>query len=199
MGYVDFLRALLEPLGVYKLTGGPGGAELTALGAALDGANRETETMERECTVRTAEGFGLTSYEKLLPSRIPGLTVSQRRMVIEALLSIDGTSFTLEKLNGTLAGCGIRAHVEETDRHYVVRVTFPGVNGYPYGIETICERIEAILPCHLNCEYAFTFGRWMDLEAYYKAWGEIDSGKAEERTTWQDLERIPPVDYAEEE
>ena len=188
------MRALLEPVGVYKLTGGPGGAELTALGAALDGVNGETETMDRECTVQTAESFGLTSYERLLPSRIPSLTISQRRMVIEALLSIDGTSFTLDKLNATLAGCGIRAHVEETDRHYIVRVSFPGTNGYPDGIEQIMERIEAILPCHLNCEYIITFCRCMDLEAYYKHWAELDDAKI----SWGDLERIPPVDYVEE-
>ena len=36
MGYGEHLRELLRPLGIYDLTSGAGGGELTAAGAAMD-------------------------------------------------------------------------------------------------------------------------------------------------------------------
>ena len=46
--YESYLKALLEPLGVYDLRAGSiNGAELAALGAGLDTVHEQLETAER--------------------------------------------------------------------------------------------------------------------------------------------------------
>ena len=60
MGYTQYLRELLEPLGVYAFSAGSLSlSELAALGAALDGAKDLLETAEREALAATAEEEGL--------------------------------------------------------------------------------------------------------------------------------------------
>ena len=57
--------------------------------------------------------------------------------------------------NDALRGCGIPAVVEETETKQVVAVSFPGVVGVPEDFARRKERVEAILPCHLQVEYRF--------------------------------------------
>ena len=63
--------------------------------------------------------------------------------------------FTLAAMNDALRGCGIPAVVEETETKQVVAVSFPGVVGVPEDFARRKERVEAILPCHLQVEYRF--------------------------------------------
>lgn len=70
--YEAYLKALLEPLGVYDL--GPdtiNGAELAALGRELDRAGTQLETAEREALTATAEDQGLSRREALFARRPP--------------------------------------------------------------------------------------------------------------------------------
>ena len=58
--YEAYLRQLLSPLGIYNLDGGSvNGAELYALGRALDRTGQRLETVERESVTATAEDEGL--------------------------------------------------------------------------------------------------------------------------------------------
>ena len=115
MGYADYLRELLRPLGVYDLDGGVfSPAELTAQGSALDGCGVRLDRVEREVLLCTAEDTGLTAIETLLPRRPVTETVQQRRRALAALLRIGGDSFTLKAVNDNLAGCGINALASET-------------------------------------------------------------------------------------
>ncbi len=58
-------------------------------------------------------------------------------------------------MNDALRGCGIPAVVEETETKQVVAVSFPGVVGVPEDFARRKERVESILPCHLQVEYRF--------------------------------------------
>ncbi len=78
--YEAYLRQLLSPLGVYDLgDGSVNGAELYALGEALDRTARRLETVERESVAATAEEEGLDRREALFARRPAAVTAQARR------------------------------------------------------------------------------------------------------------------------
>lgn len=157
MGYGDYLRNLLRPLGVYDLKAGSlSGSELDAMGRSLDGLSERLDYVERESFLSTAEGEGLDRREALFARTPVHYTTELRRQAIAALMRIDNDSFTLSGINNTISGCGIRAEVQETSQLGHVRVVFPDVKGKPDGFEQIREIILDIIPCHLEVEFSFS-------------------------------------------
>jgi hypothetical protein len=162
-------------MGVYDLRSGSfSGAELQALGAAMDAVEAETALNLREGVVMTAEDTGLDLVEQLFRYRPAAPTVADRRAAIAGLMMVGGDSFTLTALRRCLRGCGVEALVEETDTADVVRVSFPGTMGVPAGFDRIRVIIEDILPCHLLIEYAFRFVTWGELESHGVTWGQLE-------------------------
>lgn len=188
MGYGDHLKDLLRPLRLYELDSGAGGAELECVGAELDGVCAKLERALEEGIVASARDAGLGAYEEVLPFVPSYITASDRRRAVEALLRIDMQSFTREALNDTIAGCGIRALVEEADAAQTVRVSFPFNRGVQEGFEQLKSRIEKILPCHLGVEYFFERILWHELEAWFVSWGELEAPAL----TWDALEKYLP-------
>lgn len=175
MGYTDSLKNLLRPLCVYDLDTGYGCSELETQGAALDACCGAGETLEREGLLPTAENYGLNAYSEILPW-IPAQTdIAARRSALMALLRIDDASFTEPILNTILTGCGTKANVTETSIWYTVCVRFPGIAGVPPMFEELKQRIEAILPCHLNVIYEFDFIKWMELEEWFSTWQVLEN------------------------
>ena len=180
MGYRDYLAGLLRPLGVYDLSQESfSGAELAALGAALDAAQAQLETVLREALLETAQGLGLERYEALLTHRPPTQTAAQRRAALEALLRMNGTSAAA--LNAALAGCGVRARVDETQTAGVLQVSFPEQMGIPARIGEIQALVEDILPCHLAAAYFYRYLLWGDTQMLGITWGHVDG------MTWEEL------------
>lgn len=176
MGYGQFLRDLLSPLGVYDLSPGSfSGGEVEALGAAMDGFWDAAREGQRQTIVQTATEPGLSAWERLLPYRT-GQTEAERRAAIGGFLSISGDSFTLEGLRRCLAACGVTAEVTEAARG-VVSVRFPEIVGEPVGFGRIKRVIEDILPCHLQVDYALWFFTWGD--SITITWGDLA------QTTWE--------------
>lgn len=184
MRYGEELKKLLQPLGIYDL-GGASGAELEAVGGELDRVYGALVDAEREAMPLTAESEGLAAWEALLPFVPAYQTTDDRRRAIAALLRIDGRSFTVDAINDTLAGCGIRARAEETGKVMTVRITFPYNRGEPDGLAAIKARIAEILPCHLAAEYQFLYVTWEELEALFPTWEALEDGAA----SWLELER----------
>ncbi len=182
MGYYDYLKELLRPLGVYSLDSGYGAAELYALGEGLDRCCGKFQEAERECLIPTAEEAGLLAYEEIVPS-VPAYTnAATRRNALMGLIQTDGTCFTRDALCRILSGCGVSALVDETGQKYTVAVSFPNIRGVPENIEEIKERVEMILPCHLDVTYVYSFAVWAELEGAYHTWAEL------ENETWSSLE-----------
>jgi hypothetical protein len=182
--YGDYLKDLLRPLRLYVLDEGPGAVELEVLGACLDAVLTELETCEAEETVATAEGRGLTAYEQLLPYVPAYLTLADRRRAIEALVRIDGGSFTLADMQDTISGCGIYAVVEEAETANTVKIYFPNNRGVPENFSELGSRVEQILPCHLAVEYCFVYLTFQELESLLSAWQELEA----RCPTWASLE-----------
>ena len=173
--YEEYLRAVLEPLGVYNLgEGSVNRAELVALGRGMDVAADWLETAEREMLAATAEGVGLQRRESLFARRPAAATAEERRTAIAALLQIDGDSLTPSAINHTLRGCGIRAKAMELDTGHL-RVTFPDVGGVPEEFDRISQIILDILPCHLEVEFYFFYLTWEECEARAYTWAAVEA------------------------
>ena len=187
MGYADYLRDLLRPLGAYDLDSGTFvAAELSAQGAGLDGCGVQLEHLEREMMLLSAEDEGLTAIESLLTRRPVAETVEQRRKALAALMLISGDSFTLGAINKNLAGYGINALASETGIPNQVKIVFPDVAGEPDGYEELKKIIEEILPCHLGIEYVFWFVDWAMIEGKFARWGDLERIGY----TWAELEKL---------
>ena len=182
--YEEFLRRLLEPLGVYDLREGTlNTAELAALGVGLDHVAERLDTAEREALAATAEADGLRRREALFLRRSAAVTAEERRAALAALMQIDGDSLTPSAIDVTLRGCGIRARAVELGGG-VLRVLFPGVAGVPESFERIRETVLEILPCHLEVEFYFRYLTWAECHAFGYTWATIHQN----RWTWREFE-----------
>lgn len=188
--YEEYLRVLLEPLGVYSFeTGGIHRAELAALGAELDRIGHLLGTAEREAVTATAEQQGLSRREALFLHRPAAVTAEDRRAAIAALLQIDGDSLTPSAINLTLQGCGIKAWAQEMG-HGQLRVLFPEVAGVPEEFDQIRTIILEILPCHLAVEFYFRYLTWEECERAAFTWEMVEA----ENHTWDSFQlAVPPM------
>jgi len=181
MAYAEYLRALLRPLGVYRLDEASfSGAETEALGAGMDALFAEARRAQRESIAATAEDEGLTRLERLFPYLPAADGAAARRSAIGAFMTIGGDSFTPASLSRSLSACGVRAVVAETGTAGLVAVSFPDVTGQPAGYERIREIIAAILPCHLEIRWDLRWFTWG--EAASMTWRQAGT------MTWMELQ-----------
>jgi|GEM_PF-115820 len=164
-------------------------AELYAAGEGLDAAAEALEKAAREGVLMTAEDEGLSRRERLFSRVGARTTPALRRLAIASLLRVGGDGFTLEAVNQTISGCGVRAVAAETDEQGVVRVTFPQVAGEPEDFARIRDIILEIMPCHLQVDFYFRFLTWEECEAAAWTWQGIeDAGH-----TWESFEKAVPT------
>ena len=188
--YYEYLCELLEPLRVYTTQRGTiSGGELYAAGAALDEAADALERAERESVLPLAEDEGLLRRERLFSCCPASPTTALRREAIAALSRIQDDCFTLEAINATISGCGIRAVAEETDQAGVIRVRFPDTAGVPDGFERIRQIVLDIIPCHLDTEFFFRYNTWAECEARGTTWGGVEAAAH----TWRSFELATSV------
>lgn len=186
MTYYDYLCALLEPMRIYRTERGSiSGSELYAAGEALDGALARMDYAEREGILPLAEGEGLARREKLFSRRPVHVSTALRREAIAALARISADSFTLDAINSTLGGCGIRAIAEETEKKGTVKVWFPDTVGVPEEFPQVESIILDIIPCHLLVEFYFRYLTWRECEAQGFTWETVENA----RHTWESFEK----------
>lgn len=187
--YEEYLKALLAPLGVYRLDRDSlSGAELYALGRGLDAVSARLDLAERESLTETAEGEGLSRREALFLRRPAATTLKERRAAIAALLQIDGDSLTPEAINRTISGCGIRARAVELGANKV-RVEFPDTAGTPQDFAQIEKIILDILPCHLDVEFRLRYLTWEACHRAAYTWAVVEG----QQHTWRSFQlAIPP-------
>ena len=185
MGYCDYLKNLLRPLGIYDLSDRSlSASELEALGHGLDGAEAAIDYAERESALSTAEGEGLDRWEALFANTPVHYSTELRREAIAALLRIGGDSFTLSAINDTISGCGIKALAQEKEQFGYIRVIFPDVAGIPEGFEQIRTIILDIIPCHLEVEFYFRYLTWAECHARGYTWAYVH----QKEHTWRSFQ-----------
>lgn len=178
------LRAVLEPLGVYRWNGSFQWKELQSEGKALDVLAAELTQIQKEMCLLTAEQEGLSYLYELFPRLFKAETVEKERETLAALLRIGSGSFTLAAMNDSLRGCGIPAVVQETNSRDTLLVSFPTDEVTPESFPALKPMIETILPCHLNVEYRFPYRIWKKLETEFVSWLVLER----EVKTWKALE-----------
>lgn len=184
LGYTDYLKQMLLPLGVYDLEEGIGAEEIRVIGKQLDEIFETLEELGRETVTAQAESYGLKNYEALLPYTPAYITTQDERNSVMALLRIRGGCFTRGLLEETLSGCGISASIAESDTAMTVTVGFPKNRGVPEGFDVLKLRVEEIVPCHLAVEYRFTYSTWLELMVKLQSWSDI----SENTCCWRELE-----------
>ena len=183
--YGGYIRELLEPLGVYTFAQGSLSlAEAEAMGTGLDFAAAALDLAEREALLPTAEGEGLDRRAALFARQPVEVSLELRREALLALGRIGPGDFTLAAINGALAGCGVRAEVQETAEQGYVRVIFPEVAGIPEDFEQIRDIILDILPCHLETEFYFRYQTWAECESAGWTWAMVEAAEH----TWSSFE-----------
>lgn len=187
MSYAEKLAALLRPLGVYRLEESSySGAELAALGAAMDAVQAQLDGILEAASPLTASGDALAQAEALFPLCSAGQTLQARREALAGFWRVTQASFTKQALCACLCACGCGCQVEETGTPGEVEVTFPGTRGEPEGLAQMQEIIELILPCHLDIRYRFFWCTWAETEEAGLLWGDLEEG------SWGDWERFAP-------
>ncbi|NCB73443.1 MAG: DUF2313 domain-containing protein [Clostridia bacterium] len=184
LGYTDYLKQMLLPLGIYDLEEGIGAEEIRVIGKQFDELFDTLEELSREAVTEQAESYGLKNYEALLPYMPAYITAQDERNAVLALLRIRGGCFTRELLEKTLSGCGISASIAESGIAMTVAVGFPKNRGIPEGFDKLKKRIEEIVPCHLAVEYSFNYTTWQELMAKLPSWTAI----TENTDCWREFE-----------
>ena len=178
MGYGDYLRALLRPLGVYDLSPASlSGAELDALGLGLDGIAAQIAYVEREGALPTAQGVGLDRLEALFARSPVHYSADLRRQASAALLAIGEGCLTPGDINAAIAGCGIRALALKQGGFGYIRVIFPDVVGIPEGFPQIQTIILDIIPCHLEVEFYFRYLTWAECQEHGYTWAIVQQNQ----------------------
>lgn len=186
--YEQYLIRLLAPLGIYDFSGQSiSGAEIHALGAALDSLAQTLDWTERESITATAQEEGLQRREALFAHPSAAATLEGRRAAIAALLQIDSDSLTPSAINAALQGCGIQASAQEMGNKKL-QVTFPQVIGEPPEYSLIQKIILDILPCHLEVEFYLRYLTWAECEAAKMSWASIEAAAH----TWESFEKSVP-------
>lgn len=154
----------------------------------LDEVDGAMEYAEQEGVLQTAEGEGLARREKLF-SRCPvSVSTALRREAIAALARINADSFTLDAINLTLSGCGIKALAEETEKKGTVKVWFPNTVGVPDEFSQVESIILDIIPCHLLVEFYFRYLTWLECERVGFTWQSVEDA----HHTWESFEKAVP-------
>jgi len=185
MKYSDHLKSLLKPLGLYNLDSGPGADELIVQGNALDQLFSQLDILEQEAFIQTAEDFGLSLYENLLPNYPKPQTLSLRRHSVSALLQISDSSFTLQSILDTAKIFGIpNMKIDESPALSLITISFPGTAGVPPGFENIQWVINTLVPCHLEVVYKLNVISWAMLQIKFIAWVYLENSAK----SWNALE-----------
>jgi len=153
MGYSAYLKNTLKPLGIYELDTGLGASELNILGSQLDSVDSSLNTTLREMLPLTAQDVGLSFYESLFPGVFVPQSLSQRRTAVNCLLRLGETECSDQGLNMVLTVCGIPAAINESSTNDTVEVVFTEDAPSGDALDLLKQRIEAILPCHLDVVY----------------------------------------------
>ena len=151
MGYCDYLKNTLRPLGLYELDRGIVSAELACEGAAMDVLDGTVNSVMADMLPLTASEEGIELWELYMPYAGHFSNIERRRKCVNTFLRLGIYDCSLSGLNAAIAACGIPAVVAETDTSCLVRVSISGLSGRELNLAKEC--IEIILPCHLEVEY----------------------------------------------
>ena len=173
MGYADYLKQMLKPLGVYNLTSGYGNAELEAVGDALDKVCAVLDNALSGSTYTDTDGEYLKMFEALFPIVNFGETEEERRENLLTLLSVNDNMSDKTSLEALLKACGLEAEIIETDNKFTVELHFAKIRG-----ELSDEEIQvcrAVMPSHIAMKFICDGLTWDRAEELFPTFDNLDN------------------------
>lgn len=184
MTTVERIKAVLRPLGVYRLDGGTlVEKELQAEACVLQELEGEMERFGRELFISTAEAEGLALREKLCGGEKTGQTLKNRRRMLLFRGAVTAAGNTRKKVEEALAACGILCSITEfADRLYV--------NCYGLLDDTLDQEGAAkaaleFLPAHVPCDMDFRNFSWRTIDRSGRTFAQMDQAGL----TWLQIDR----------
>ena len=173
MGYADYLKQMLKPLGVYKLTGGYSAAELDAVGDALDKVCAVLDAHSKGSCCTDTFGEYLKLFESLFPIVNFAPDEEDRRNNVLTLLAVNDGWSDKASLEAMLKACGVEAEIVETDAKFKVELHFAEIRGEPTDEEVrVCK---AILPSHIAVKFICDGLIWDRAEELFPTFDDLDN------------------------
>ena len=173
MGYADYLKQMLSPLGIYRLESGYGAAELDAVGDALDKVRAELDIYLDGSVCTSSSGEYLRLFEALFPIVNFAGTEEERRENILTLLAVNDSWSDKPSLEAMLKACGVEAEIVETDDKFKTELRFTQIRGEPTDDEKqVCK---AIMPAHVTLQFVCDGLIWDRAEELFPTWDDLDS------------------------
>lgn len=155
MSYYGYLWRMLEPLGVYS-EGGYSGAELKALGAAMDKAAGVIGENLLEMIPMTALNEGLKKTRSLYPFHSAPETPEDIRAALKTLCRVDHECFTESAMEETLSYLGLNLGITVEAPEWVT-VVFREQLTKDMDIVQALYLVELVLPAHIYIECALRY------------------------------------------
>ena len=160
-------------------------AELSAYDAAFCVLEELLAEIARDTFVQTAENDALSRFVSLvgLPPRSDISAASRRELVIYRM-SVAPYDFTAIRMLGSARAAGIEAKIIEDPPGERLRVSTIYLIDPTLTNELTRERLESLLPAHLDWELHFGFSTWNHLDSLDLTWNELNALN----TPWQDAD-----------
>ncbi|MBQ8831364.1 MAG: hypothetical protein IJ017_07170 [Oscillospiraceae bacterium] len=167
MGYADYLKQMLRPMGVYRLDGGYSSSELDAVGDALDKVCAELDLLlERNADY-------IKRLEALFPIVDFASGEAERESNVLTLMSVNDEWSDKASLEAILSACGLAADISETDDKFVLEVRFKDIRGELTSREKqVCRDI---MPAHIALRLICDGLTWDRAEELFPTWDDFDN------------------------
>jgi hypothetical protein len=149
------LYAALAPLGLYALhTDSLIDRELLAYDVAFAVLDDLLDQIEKQAFIQTADGEGLAAHERMMGlGAKPELLPEVRRDLVLYRLAVAPLDFTAAGLERSLLAAGVEAVVLENWPDESVTVHSIRFFDTFDGLDSLMERLSAMLPAHLDWEF----------------------------------------------
>jgi hypothetical protein len=170
------MRSILAGLRLYNLSEGSlVSAELAAYDAAFLVIEELLGQLRRDSFVSTAEGEALRRFERLvgLPER-EERGDSGRRELILYRMSIAPFDFTPEGMLRSVRAAGVEASLTEDPANERLVIHSLGLIDPTLTHETAVNRLEKLVPAHLDWDLDFGFTDWTKFDRLGYTWEQLD-------------------------
>jgi hypothetical protein len=183
------IKSIIEHLAVLRLYNLTRGtlvyAELAAYDEAFIILEEMLEGILRDAFVQTAGGDALRRFEALtgLPARADVSAQSRRGLIIYRM-SVAPHDFSAARMLNSARAAGIDAEIFEDPPNERLRVSSLALIDPTLHIDLARDRLETLLPAHLEWELNFGFTTADDFDSLDLTWNELDALDTE----WQNVD-----------
>ena len=173
MGFADYIKNMLRPMGVYRLDRGYGASEIEAIGDSLDKINALLTMHLVGCNLKESSGDYLSKIESLFPIVNFADGESERRENVLTLMMVNENFSDKASLEKILSACGLKAEICETDEKFVLELHFEDIRGELSDTEAqVCK---SIMPAHTVLKFICDGLTWDSAEARFPTWDDFDN------------------------